>query len=269
MNKKLIIVDADGFAYHSLRETLEESLQAMEEKIQNMFQKTQAAHYTMCISKGNYFRNEVYPVYKEFRKKYRIQSWVKTLKAVLEEKYNAIWMKGVEADDLCAYLYLTTKDKENTILCSPDKDLLTNIPSLNIEGHFNYSYTLVDKENPDSLVRGWWISTSAEEANYNFWVSMIAGDTSDGISGIPKKGPKFAEKLLSEEDYHKYPSLVLDAYITHYGLSQGIFEFQKTYRALWLLVTEDDYIREVGITPATHFENTYETISHPTPQSLW
>jgi len=266
MNNRLIIVDADGFAYHSLRETLEESLRAMEEKIQNLFQRTEATHYVMCISKGNYFRNEVYPVYKEFRKKYRTQSWVMTLKAVLEEKYNAIWMKRVEADDLCAYLYLNEiPGFEVKILCSPDKDLITQIPSNNAEGHFNYSYYLIDKEDPDSLVKGKWRHTTPEEADLAFWSAVIAGDTSDGISGIPKKGPKFAEKLLKEEDYHKYPSLVLDAYISHYGLSQGIFEFQKTYRALRLLLFEEDYIREVDEVPPSD----YEEFIIEVPKDLW
>ena len=264
----LAIIDADGLAFHSLRDTVEASIQAMDEKIDNLFKKTQATQYIMCISKGGYFRHEVYPIYKEKRKQYASRSWVKTLKAVLEEKYNAIWMNRVEADDLCVYFYLN--EPGNKVLCSPDKDLLTNIPSSNEKGHFNYSYALANKEDPDSLLKGWWVSTPEDEADYNFWVSMISGDVSDGITGIPKKGPKAAEKLLKDQDYHDYPTIVLNAFMGNYGVSQGIFEFQKTFRALHLLRTEEDYEREVGISPDSYLRDRYEEIIFDVPgKELW
>lgn len=141
MSKILVLIDADGLAYHALRETLEESLTALDEKIQNIFEKTECTHYCMFISKGKYFRHEISKgTYKANRNKYQRQNWVKTLKAVLEDKYGATYMPGVEADDLVAYWNKNINSKlkkigkegfDEIILCSPDKDLLNSISSNN------------------------------------------------------------------------------------------------------------------------------------------
>ena len=284
-NELLAIIDADGLAFHSLRETIEESIQIMDEKIKNIFSKTMASHYVMFLSKGKYFRHTIFPEYKQFRKKYEKKvTWTKTLKAFLEEKYNAVWMENVEADDLCAFFYnfhddpwigemakSTIKIPKDKILCTPDKDLLYNIPSKHIKGHFNYSYSLENREDPDSLIKGWWIETNFKTAKTNFWISLITGDTADGIPGIPRKGIKYAEKLLEGLSDDIPPmEIILQEYIKHFGEATGIFEFQKNYRLLKLLNCEEDYGRE-GLKSPLYLYNKYKEgiIFETSSSDLW
>jgi hypothetical protein len=326
MNKILALIDADGLAYHSLRETLEESLIILDEKIQNIFEKTQCTHYAMFISKGKYFRHEISKgTYKANRNKYQRQNWVKTLKAVLEDKYGATYMLGVEADDLVNYWYhqdlciaddgkIEPKDifestsdyikseggEEFTfeplikIICSADKDILQGIAAK----HFNYSYKLEDKNNQESVVKGWWVETLPEDADNFLKMQMIVGDTADGISGLKGKGIKYFEEVSKdrvvlfktqlqdfiekgkivfstknlEETHYTYfiknwvstqglnmqlnrtsPSWyeILMEYVSHYkgNLGNAVYEFQKNFRQLYILQTDEDFLREVGQLP--------------------
>jgi hypothetical protein len=109
MNKRLVLIDADGLLYHSSRDTIEESLTTIDEKINNILEKTEATHYSLFISQGKYFRHSIFPEYKQNRTKSPTQlKWIKTLRQYLVEKYNAVSMNGVEADDLINYWYNKT-----------------------------------------------------------------------------------------------------------------------------------------------------------------
>lgn len=254
---KVAIVDGDGLLYHASKNTLEESIQSLNERIQNIFDKTEATHYVIFISYTPYFRHKIDLEYKASRTKQKSNlKWLKTLKSYLVENWSAQSMNNVEADDLCSYWMNKEEWDVSTspelwgmfdkVLCSPDKDLLQSI-----EGkHFNYSYKLEDKDNPESVIKGWWVETNKEEALLNFWYSMICGDNTDNIKGIEGKGIKFAEKLfLNIDDAQSLINLTLENYIDKYGTSQGIFEFQKNYRLLHLLENNKDFLREIGSIP--------------------
>lgn len=273
---KLILIDADSLVYHSGKDTLEESIVSLNERIHNMFNKTEATHYCMFISQGKYFRHNIDPNYKFSREKYRNNSsnkWVKVLKQYLIAKWNAQWMDLVEADDLVAYWYnqpiiwgyINTQTMEygfthnifpvghkdtqlvEKIVCSPDKDILQSI----IGKHFNYSYKLEDKNDPNSIIKGWWIETNIDQSYITFWKSMICGDTTDGVKGVEGLGEKAFEKLgaIHFQYGDTLEELVLMSYINKYGTSQGIYEFQKNYRLLHMLDCDEDFIREVGGLP--------------------
>lgn len=284
ITKKLLLVDADGLVYHSSRETLEESIQVINDKIQNMYDKTEATHSAFFISQGRYFRHGISADYKQSRGKYQTQlKWLKTLKSYLIEQYNAQSMQNVEADDLVAYWYykklywakftnphsnsiwmLSDKKEDadevedvSVILSSPDKDLLQSIEG----NHFNYSYKLVDKDNPESVEKGWWVDTSKDKAEQFRWIQMLMGDNTDGIRGVPGTGIKGAEKIIeaiySSNTPQYYPEEILSRYISHYhSVSKGIYEFQKNYRLLHLLNTDEDYLQEVGELPKLLIANT-------------
>ena len=264
--QKLVIIDADSLCYTSSRETLEESIQVLNEKIQNIYDKTEATHSIFLISKGKYFRHNIFSGYKQNRGKYTTTlKYLKSLKAYLQEEYNAQYMIGAEADDLCA-LYMTRKwyyakftnphsdshwmltdniercDESleiDVILAAVDKDLLKSI----VGTHFNYSYRLEDKIKPESVEKGWWVTTDKFQASEFVFEQMICGDVTDGIKGIEGKGQAFYKS--------KYWDIlvVLEEYITKYGYSQGIYEFQKNYRLLHLLSTNADFIQEIGELP--------------------
>lgn len=72
-------------------------------------------------------------------------------------------------------------------------------------------------------------------------------DNSDGISGLYRKGEAYWKKISAEV----VPSWgeILQLYIVDYGESKGIFEFQKNFRLLHMLTTDEDMLREVGYVP--------------------
>lgn len=283
MTKVLALIDADGLIYHSSKNSLEESILTLNEKIQNIYDKTQCTHVAFFISKGKYFRHNISPDYKANRGKYTSTlKYLKTLKSYLEEEYQANWMEGVEADDLIAYLnnadlvygklYVNLEEKSITwkntafnqnseeiikIICSPDKDLLQSI-----EGrHFNYTYKLEDKSNPDSLVKGWWIETTLNDSLRHRNYQLISGDASDNvITPFPDNCGIYNSTEMSLNLYqildgytdglgYNTPKTHQSKFVKGLGLMKGIDAFRKTYRLLHLLETDEEFIEEIGQIP--------------------
>ena len=243
MNSKLVIIDGDGLCYHSSKETLQESISILDEKMHNIFEKTGATHYVVFISNSPYFRHKIDPLYKSSRGKYTTTlKWLKTLKKYLIEGWGAHSMNEVEADDLCAYWMNNPIPFYDVVLAAVDKDLLKSI----IGTHFNYTYKLEDKNDPESVVKGWNVETTLEEA-YKFTLyQMVVGDNSDGIKGLEGKGEKFFEKFFF--DGMTIPDIFKE-YVGLYGMYKGIYEFQKNLRLLHMLDCNEDFLREVGTLP--------------------
>lgn len=272
---KLAIIDGDALTYHSSKDSIYESIEIIDEKIQNIFIQTGATHYVLFISNSPYFRHQISSEYKSNRNKYKIPlKWLKTLKKYLIEEWGAQSMDLTEADDLCSYwmnkdlciaddgkiepreVFVDALDYcavENLprfefesmekVLCAVDKDLLQSIPGK----HFNYTYKLGGKYNPNSVIKGWWVETSEAESDDFKRMQVVVGDVTDGVSALKGKGIKFYEKI-SKEIKPSYGEL-LQLYCVEYGQAQGIFEFQKNYRLLHLLNTDEDFEREIGQLP--------------------
>jgi len=119
------------------------------------------------------------------------------------------------------------------------------------KGHFNYTYKLEDKNDLNSLAKGWWVKTSKGDAYINFWKSMVCGDTADNIKGIEGSGEVAFNKILKicRDEVIPVEDMVFTAYKKRYGQSQGIYEFQKNYRLLHILENNEDFMREVGELP--------------------
>ena len=263
----LAIIDADSICYLGGKEdSLQQILEKVDYKIQEILIETKADHYVLLVSKGKYFRHEISKSkeapegsYKANRT-YTAQPWVKTIKEYLIVKYKAVWYINLEADDIVAWLMnktlyggFTTPDKDkyyisltkyfefeevNKILVAKDKDLLYSIPGK----HLNFSKKLGPEE--------WgmeWVETSEADASNFVKSQMIIGDVSDGISGLYRKGEAYWKKISAEV----VPSWgeILQLYIVDYGESKGIFEFQKNFRLLHMLTTDEDMLREVGYIP--------------------
>lgn len=275
MDKKLLLIDIDGMFYHSCRnESLELSIEVFREKLQNCLEKTECTHWVGFTSKGKTFRhNLVDPQYKANRKPSSLK-YLQALKEWAIVEYNLEVCVGYEADDAVVYwanqnLHIADDGKiepkvvfddtlqyfiieqfelfeyepMEVIIASPDKDILQSVPGR----HFNYTYKLEDRDNPDSVIKGWWVTTDVMDAEKFRKGQLIIGDASDGVSGIPKKGEKYWEKMYSES--RDSLSDILSEYIIHYGEAQGIFEFQKNYRLLHMLESNEDFLREVGEIP--------------------
>jgi len=236
----------------------------------------------LLVSKGKYFRHEISKSkeapegsYKSNRT-YTTQPWVKTIKEYLIVKYKAVWYPNLEADDIAAWLmnqklYLNTlisgkeiidsyipdssqlqsSEEVNKILVAKDKDLLYSIPG----NHLNFSKKL----GPEEWGMEWVETSEADAANF-VKSQMIIGDVSDGISGLYRKGEAYWKKISVEV----VPSWgeILQLYIVDYGESKGIFEFQKNYRLLHMLSTDEDMLREVGYIPQLP---NFQKVSFETP----
>lgn len=174
--------------------------------------KSAATHYIGFIKgRGNY-RYDVKEDYKSNRPK-ESPKWWKFTKDYLISEFGAIPVDGIEVDDAVNITRLVLPD---AFICAIDGDLL------GLEGcHYNWR-------------KGEWINTTAQDAEYKFWLDMIAGQPGDAIKGIPGKGKKFVEVLFANDE-RSFASLTLDAYINHFGEELGVEEYYKNYKCLKIL----------------------------------
>lgn len=247
---QLLLIDADSLAYQSSKDSLEESLLVLDEKITNMFVATGATSYIMFLTMGSSFRNALSGEYKHGRKP--TLKWIHTLKGVLIDKYHAVYMSNVEADDLVA-LYKMERRPDGKV-CSPDKDLLLNLPG----EHFNYSY-ITNKET-GKTVKGRPVTTFQADATLNFWRSMVTGDPGDRIAGLRGKGPAFFNKNISyiPEESRVEGVLaykVFHMYLEHFGESHVAVEaFSRNYMLLRPMQTTWEFTSNVKETPPLYKE---------------
>lgn len=261
MSKNLIVFDADSLCYiGSKDDSLQQVIEKVDNKIEEVLRETDADYYVLLISKGKYFRHNLSKEYKA-KRVYGVQPWVQVIKEYLISKYKAVHYSDVEADDICSWLlnkdlciyenFIDTEDmfinesgksldRINKILVAKDKDLLYSIPGR----HFNFSKKL------DSITWGTeWIETSLIDSEFFIWEQMIMGDQADGILALRGKGKAYVNKLFAGISLREAQIKVFDAYISEYGQTEGIFQFQTNYRLLHMLSTDEDFIREVGYIP--------------------
>ena len=267
MSKTVILIDADSLSYLGKKEdTLQQIIEKVDFKIQAILSETGADYYALFVSQGKYFRHalkdksEKSGSYKSNRK-YSNQNYNRVIKEYLIAQYGAISSSLVEADDLITYFMqyplwwdnqlnavvntypegydkLGIVNRCDTIMAAVDKDLLQGIAG----EHLNYNKKL----GPDEWGMEW-VKTSESDADNFKKMQMVVGDSSDGISGLRGRGIKYWKKISSKT----VPSWgeILQLYCVDYGTSQGIYEFQKNYRLLHLLETDEDWLREVGYVP--------------------
>ena len=163
---------------------------------------------------GN-FRFDIYPEYKANRKDLEKPKYLKQAYAYLVHFWNGTVVNGVEADDMVAIR--ATELGDDCVIVGIDKDLRQ------IAGtHYNWKKREFETITP-------------EQADYNFWMQMLTGDTSDNIKGVKGIGPKKAEKILNER---------IDSYEdTVFRLYENKEEAIKTYKCLWLLRSKDELTR--------------------------
>lgn len=159
--------------------------------------------------------------YKQNRKSGKPEYW-EYVKQYLIDKWNAIEVHGMEVDDA---VNITRLKLENSSIIAIDKDLLT------LEGrHYNWR-------------KDEWNENDKNDAAYNFWCSMITGDVADNIKGIPKKGIKFAENLLTGVGHNSIMNeLIFHEYLKEFGSNKGIEEFYKNYKSLRMLDEKEGFI---------------------------
>ena len=174
------------------------------------------------------FRYDIYPEYKQHRKKERKPHWLEECKQFLVDQHKGFRFEGFEADDLIG---MTVESMRPTgvamAIASNDKDFT----QLGGEGVEQYDFTTGKI----------WSVTESQAMQY-FYKQILIGDTSDGIPGIPKVGNQTALKILSglTEERDLYNAVVL-AYKDRCEMTieQAVEAVILRGRLLWLLREED------------------------------
>jgi len=135
-------------------------------------------------SRGN-FRKYIGNEYKENRSVYERPPLLFEMHDYVKKQYDSIVGYGVETDDMVArYWHKLTKDlgRNHVMIVSIDKDY-KQFPCL----LYNYHYK--HKEIYD---------ISDDQAMYNFYEQMVAGDAADNVNYFKGKGKRFCEKYFAE-----------------------------------------------------------------------
>jgi DNA polymerase-1 len=123
------------------------------------------------------FRKKISPDYKGHRNRKKPCGYKRVI-SNLKIQYNVIIMKQLEADDAMG-IYATAHP--GNCIVSPDKDM-KQIPGK--------LYNLEDN----------WVITEEEGAKWHL-IQTLAGDQTDGYSGVPGIGVKRAETLFNKQGY--------------------------------------------------------------------
>ncbi len=193
--ERIAILDFDSATFYSSKDTAIGSIENIEHRINEILEETKATKFLICLTGGGQenFRYTVDPSYKSNRRKRSGTplKYLKMLKAYLIEEHNALIIRSLESDDTCVYYANQLKNvNTETILCSPDKDLLMLLGT-----HFNYSYKMINKGKDDEyLETGRWVTTTQTQADRFFAKSLLVGDVGDAIPGIKERTKYMRER---------------------------------------------------------------------------
>lgn len=132
--------------------------------------------------KGN-FRKQLTRTYKANRKKQTIPLLLHEMHQYVKDTYDSKYSFGIETDDMVARYWKTLTDqfgRDNIMIVSIDKDY-KQFPCLIYNYHYKHKKIL---------------NISEQEALYNFYEQMIAGDQADNVNYFRGKGVKFAKKYF-------------------------------------------------------------------------
>lgn len=171
----------------------------------------EATSILVALSEGNNFRKTILPTYKANRTD--APPNMADAKAYIKDNYQTKSIDGIEADDILGILSTYDGLKGNKCIFSIDKDF-EQIPGVLINPNKDSS-----GEGSETVYTPRKITK--EEADYNFFIQVLMGDTTDNYFGIPGIGIKKAIKILgnigqSEADLW---TKVVGAYLEH-GLTE-------------------------------------------------
>jgi hypothetical protein len=231
MKDKIALIDGDSLIYYEMgKPTLEEALESLDGRLHQMFEAVEATHYAGFLTSGKCFRYAAAKSkpYKGNRKYGDKPIIFPAIKEYLRQHWGFKSISELEADDLVSIYH--TDPFGSTVICSPDKDVLYQNRGL----HYNYGKAetvLVDE---------------VESIRF-LWKQMLMGDSTDGIQGIPKVGPKTADAWLKDLGREEMPTFVLNKYIEKFGYAAGISKFAETFKLVYILKDKSDVRRELDM----------------------
>jgi len=234
--KKIALIDADSLMYYEMgANTLEEAIAGIDSRIHTILNKTKADEYMGFLTLGKCFRYSVAETkaYKHNRPGGMKPPIFYALRSYLQQPpYNFYAVDGLEADD-CVSVYSTIiaeTEGESYTICSPDKDVLKQVPG----NHYNYQ-------------KMEWVFTSDKAGELFLWKQTLMGDSTDGIPGIPGLGAKTADKLVDTiPDILSVSGMTLDKYIKKFGIKDGVCKFAETFNLVYMLRTPEEVLRYTG-----------------------
>ena len=150
---------------------------ALDDQISKLVDEAPVQDCILALSDVNNFRKDIAPYYKANRADVRKPMLLKWARQYMMDNYNTIIYKNLEADDVIGILGSANSE---TIIWSEDKDLQT-VPAKH-------------------WIDGGVVEISEEEADYNFFVQTLTGDSTDNYKGCPSVGYKTAHKILEFGD---------------------------------------------------------------------
>ena len=238
MKETIALIDGDSLIYFEMgKPTLEEALESLDGRLHQMFEMTHATHYAGFLTIGKCFRYDAAKTkpYKGNRKYGDKPIIFPAIKEYLKQEWNFTSIPELEADDLVSIYH----DPLKTVICSPDKDVLYQNKGI----HYNYA-------KAETVI------VDETEAETFLWKQMLMDDSTDGIQGIPKVGPKTADTWLKDLIPNEMPTFVLEKYIEKFGYAKGITNFAETFKLIYILKDKTDVRREIDmeLNPLTTYE---------------
>ena len=221
---KTVLWDADVIVYRvgfasKEPEPLSYTLQSVKTVLENVNANfPNAEEFKLYLTGKRNYRDTVgvTRVYKGNRDPANKPEYYDEIRSYLVDYHGAQIIDGREADDQLGIEQWKRKDR-SSCLVTIDKDL-DCIPGW----HYNW----VKKEL--------YYQTLAD-ANRAFWTQVLTGDTTDNIQGIPKVGPKKAEKILAGSDgsWMDLMQRVREAYHSYYK-EDGDAVFHEMATLTWM-----------------------------------
>ncbi len=155
-------------------------------------------------AKGKSFRSDWYPEYKAHRPPMPedLREQIEPLHKIIEAMgLPLLCVSGVEADDVIGTLARqATEQKLEVVISTGDKDIAQLV---------NEHITLINTMTNQKMDRAGVIAKFGLPPEQIIDYLALVGDTSDGVPGIPKVGPKTAVKWL--ETYGSVEQIILHA----------------------------------------------------------
>ena len=197
----LLIVDGLNVAFRWKHQGVTDFKYDYVRTIESLAKSYNAGTIVICADGGSTWRKEIYPEYKANRRerfadqtaeeekefKMFMAEFANTL-TLLKEKHPVFHFKGVEADDIAAFITHNI-EFDDCWLISSDKDW-----DLLINDKVSRFSTVTRKE---TTVHNW-------DEHYDFEIEdyitfkCLTGDKGDNVPGVPGVGPKRAVQLMEQ-----------------------------------------------------------------------
>ena len=197
----LLIVDGLNVAFRWKHQGITDFKYDYIRTIESLAKSYKAGTIIVCADGGSSYRKEIFPEYKANRKERFADQTEQEAKefemfmaefsdtlTLIRQKYPVFHFRGVEADDIAAYITKNI-DYDECWLISSDKDW-----DLLINDKVSRFSTVTRKE---TTVHNW-------DEHYDFEIEdfisfkCLTGDKGDNVPGVPGVGPKRATQLMEQ-----------------------------------------------------------------------